>query len=99
MYGPRKSKGAIIKVPILSGNKDTQEAVIPVAEKKKLYCLACNAKGWTERWVAKDQIHTRLQCNVCMGTGFVRRMPREIVSIAPVPIPATPPTTTPADTA
>lgn len=88
MYGTHKSKGATIKVPILPGNKDTQETVIPLVVIKKRYCLVCRGRGWTKRWFAKDGIATRLQCSACNGKGFVRRLPVELASAPSVALPA-----------
>ncbi len=85
-----KPSGGIVTRNALSSPEDAQEAVIPLAVIKKRYCLVCRGKGWTKRWVAKGQIHTRLHCNACNGKGFVRRLPVELISIAPVAVPINP---------
>lgn len=83
-----KPSGGIVTRNALSSPEDAREAIIPLAVIKKRYCLVCRGRGWTKRWVAKDHINTRLQCNACNGKGFVRRLPVELMSAPSVTLPA-----------
>ena len=39
-------------------------------EKKIQECEFCEGKGYTQLQACYDEIHSREQCNVCMGDGI-----------------------------
>ena len=46
-------------------------------EKKIQECEFCEGKGYTQLQACYDEIHSREECNVCMGDGIKVRKEKE----------------------